>query len=60
MKEMEFRRRRFDYSSKMGLADDFAERVSGFREAAGPEYREVADKAEELIENKWAVVAFSR
>jgi hypothetical protein len=33
-------RRKFDFSRKMGLSDDFAERVSGFREAAGPQYRE--------------------
>lgn len=31
-------RRKFDFSEKAGLAPDFAERVNGFREAAGPEY----------------------
>ena len=31
-------RRKFDFSFKEGLADDFAERVNGFREAAGPQY----------------------
>ena len=52
-------RRKFDFSGRMGLAPDFAERVSGFREAAGPEYNRAADAAEGLIENKWAVAAFS-
>ena len=35
-------RRKFDFSDKMGLAPDFAERVSGFREAAGPDYNRYA------------------
>merc|ERR1719329_1280056 len=52
-------RRKFDFSEKAGLAPDFAERVNGFREAAGPEYNRVAEQAEELIENKVAVVIFS-
>ena len=52
-------KRKFDFSGRMGLAPDFAERVSGFREAAGPEYNRAADAAEGLIENKWAVAAFS-
>ena len=52
-------RRKYDFSGRMGLAPDFADRVSGFRNAAGPEYNKVAEQAEELIENKWAVVAFS-
>mmetsp|Transcript_29940 Transcript_29940/g.43800 ORF Transcript_29940/g.43800 Transcript_29940/m.43800 type:complete len:192 (+) Transcript_29940:241-816(+) len=52
-------RRKFDFSNKGGIAPDFAERVSGFREAAGPDYNKMAEKAERLIENKWAVIIFS-
>mmetsp|Transcript_39547 Transcript_39547/g.93679 ORF Transcript_39547/g.93679 Transcript_39547/m.93679 type:complete len:212 (-) Transcript_39547:78-713(-) len=49
-------RRQYNFGRVSGLSDDFADRVSGFRQQAGPQYRDMADKAESLLSDSRRLV----
>jgi hypothetical protein len=40
------KRRSYNYQMQSGLSDDFSERVTGFRQAAGPGYNKAAEAVE--------------
>mmetsp|Transcript_36483 Transcript_36483/g.85734 ORF Transcript_36483/g.85734 Transcript_36483/m.85734 type:complete len:207 (+) Transcript_36483:65-685(+) len=45
----EQKRRTYNYQMQSGLSDDFSERVTGFRKAAGPQYNAAADAVEKAF-----------